>query len=83
MKIRPVGADLFPAVEQTEMPKQRVVFLNYTNVPKNDYFLIQNHVVRKSDMYSHSTIPTRGENTNQSSAPDDGHIGARNMLSNL
>jgi len=27
--------------------------------------------------------PTRGENTNQSSAPDDGHIVARNMLSNL
>ena len=28
-------------------------------------------------------IPTRGENTNQSSGPDDGHIVARNMLSNL
>ena len=32
---------------------------------------------------SHSSIPTRGENTNQSSAPDDGDMVARNMLSNL
>ena len=45
MKIRPVGADLFPAVEQTETAKRRVAFHNYANAPKNDYFLIQNHVV--------------------------------------
>ena len=32
---------------------------------------------------SHSTIPTRGDNTTQSSAPEDGHMVARNMLSNL
>jgi len=32
---------------------------------------------------SHGTIPTRGDNTTQSSAPDDGHMVARNMLSNL
>jgi len=45
MKIRPMGPDLFPAVEQTEMANLIVVFLNYTNAPKNDYFLIQNYVV--------------------------------------
>jgi len=28
-------------------------------------------------------IPTRGDNTTQSSGPEDGHIVARNMLSNL
>jgi len=28
-------------------------------------------------------IPTRGDNTTQSSAPEDGHMVARNMLSNL
>jgi len=33
--------------------------------------------------YSHGTIPTRGDNTNQSSAPEDGHMVVRNMLSNL
>jgi len=27
-------------------------------------------------------IPTRGDNITQSSAPDDGHMVARNMLSN-
>ena len=32
--------------------------------------------------FSHSTIPTRGDNTTQSSAPEDGHMFARNMLSN-
>jgi len=32
---------------------------------------------------SHGTTPTRGDNTTQSSAPEDGHIVARNMLSNL
>jgi len=31
---------------------------------------------------SHSTIPTRGDNTTQSSAPEDGHMVARNV-SNL
>ena len=30
-----------------------------------------------------STIPTRGDNTSQSSAPEDGHMVDRNMLSNL
>jgi len=29
------------------------------------------------------TIPTRGNNTVQSSAPEDGHMVARNMLNNL
>ena len=28
-------------------------------------------------------IPTRGDNTTQSSIPEDGHMVARNMLSNL
>ena len=32
---------------------------------------------------SHGTIPTRGNNILQSSAPEDGHVVARNMLSNL
>jgi len=32
---------------------------------------------------SHGTIPRRGNNTTQSSAPEDGHIVARNMLRNL
>ena len=32
---------------------------------------------------SDSTIPTRGDNTTQSSAPEDGQMVARNMLSNL
>jgi hypothetical protein len=32
---------------------------------------------------SHGTIPTCGDNTTQSSAPEDGHMVARNMLSNL
>jgi len=32
---------------------------------------------------SHGTIPTRGDNTTQSSAPEDGHMFARNMLGNL
>ena len=32
---------------------------------------------------SHGTVPTRGDNTTQSSAPEDGHIVAQNMLSNL
>jgi len=32
---------------------------------------------------NHSTIPTRGDNTTQSSAPEDGHMVAQNMLSNL
>jgi hypothetical protein len=45
MKIRPVGADLFPAVGQTEIAKLIVVFLNYMNAPKNDDFLTQNYVV--------------------------------------
>jgi hypothetical protein len=36
---------LSPAVEQTEMAKLIVVFLNYANAPKNDYFLTQNYVV--------------------------------------
>ena len=31
---------------------------------------------------SHGTIPTRGDNITQSSAPDDEHMVARNMLSN-
>ena len=29
------------------------------------------------------TIPTHGDNTTQSSAPEDGHMVAQNMLSNL
>jgi len=37
---------LFPVVERTEMAKLIVVFLNYAHAPKNDYFLIQNYVVR-------------------------------------
>jgi len=32
---------------------------------------------------SHGTILTRGDNTVQSSAPEDGHMFARNMLSYL
>jgi len=32
---------------------------------------------------SHGAIPTSGDNTTQSSAPEDGHMVARNMLSNL
>ena len=32
---------------------------------------------------SHGTIPTRGNNTMQSSAPEDGYTVVRNMLSNL
>jgi len=32
---------------------------------------------------SHGTIPTRGDNTSQSSAPEDGHMVAWNILSNL
>jgi len=32
---------------------------------------------------SYGTKPTRGENTTHSSAPEDGHMVARNMLSNL
>jgi len=32
---------------------------------------------------SHGIIPTRGDKTTQSSAPEDGHMFARNMLSNL
>jgi len=32
---------------------------------------------------SHGTIPTHGDNTTQSPAPEDGHMVARNMLSNL
>ena len=32
---------------------------------------------------SHDTIPTRGDNTTQSSAPEVGHMVARNMLGNL
>ena len=32
---------------------------------------------------SHGTTPTSGDNTTQSSAPEDGHMVARNMLSNL
>ena len=32
---------------------------------------------------SHGAIPTRGDNTTQSSAPVDGHMFARNMLRNL
>ena len=32
---------------------------------------------------NHDTLPTRGDNTTQSSAPEDGHMVARNMLSNL
>jgi len=32
--------------------------------------------------HCYSTMPTRGDNTNQSSAPKDGHMVARNMLSN-
>jgi len=32
---------------------------------------------------NHGTIPTRGDNTTQSSAPEDGYMVARNMLSNL
>jgi len=34
-------------------------------------------------MWGYSTIPTRGDNTTQSSAPEDGNMVARNMLSNL
>jgi len=30
---------------------------------------------------SHGTIPTRGDKIKQSSAPEDGHMVARNMLS--
>ena len=33
--------------------------------------------------YSHGTIPTRGDNTTQSPAPENVHMVARNMLSNL
>jgi len=32
---------------------------------------------------SHGTIPTRGDNITQSPAPEDGHMVALNMLSNL
>ena len=32
---------------------------------------------------SHGTIPTRGDNTTQSSTPEDERMVARNMLSNL
>ena len=32
---------------------------------------------------SHGTIPTRGNKIMQSSAPEDGHMVAQNMLSNL
>jgi len=34
-------------------------------------------------LYKLLNIPTRGDNTTQSSAPEDGHMVARNMLSNL
>ena len=33
--------------------------------------------------HCYSTIPTRGDNITQSSAPEDGHSVARNMLNNL
>ena len=32
---------------------------------------------------SYGTIPTRGDNITQSSAPEDGHMVARKMLRNL
>ena len=32
---------------------------------------------------SHGTMPTRGDNTKQSSAPEDEHMVVRNMWSNL
>ena len=32
---------------------------------------------------SHGTIPRRGDKATQSSAPEEGHMVARNMLSNL
>jgi len=45
---------------------------------------IEEFVLRTSQpSCSHGTIPTRGDNTTQSSAPEDGHMIARNMLSNL
>ena len=34
-KIRPVGADLFHAEEETDMTKLTVAFRNFTNGPKN------------------------------------------------
>jgi len=40
-------------------------------------------VCKQIKVRCYSTIPTCGDNTMQSSAPEDGHVVARNMLSNL
>jgi len=41
------------------------------------------HVSYTCDTFKKNTVPTRGDNITQSSAPEDGHIVARNMLNNL
>ena len=37
MKIRPMGAELFPAVGQTDVTKLIVSFSNFVKVPKKEY----------------------------------------------
>ena len=37
MKIRPMGAELFPAVRQTDVTKLTVGFSNSANAPKSVY----------------------------------------------
>ena len=53
------------------------------NTPHNDTQPTHRETYLNNVTHCYSTIPTRGDNITQSSVPEDGHMVARNMLSNL
>ena len=47
MKIRPVGAELFDADEQTDRHDKLIVaFRNFANAPKNDYIIFSDNKIQ-------------------------------------
>ena len=61
MKIRSVGAELFPADRRTDMTKVIVAFRNFANAPKNSTStLTQLRSGRRTELGS---IPGRGKDT--------------------
>jgi len=53
------------------------------NTPHNQTQPTHRETYLNNTTHCYSTIPTRGDKITQSSAPEDGHMVARNMLSNL
>jgi len=64
-------------------PNYSTVQTTTHNTPHNHTQPTHRETYLNNTTHCYGTIPTRGDNITQSSAPEDGHMVARNMLSNL